>query len=596
MTVERILNIAASTNPGCVIIAAALLAAFARDVVTRGVAMIGAPLTALLVMLYPPIAGGDINPGTFLGFAMSVYRPDSLSLIFGLCLIIAAALSGVYAMHRRDTLQDVSSLVFAGSAVGAVFAGDILIILIFAELATLASLLLVLAGRTSTALRAGLRCLAFQSLAGLFMTAGVALYGATHGTFMITALGSLWNGILVSVLDPQTPAGLLIFLGVAIKAGFPLLHNWLTDAHANTTESGAVALSPYTTTLAVYLLIRFFAGYPPLVWIGAVMTVYPLLFAGVENDLRKVLAYSTNCQTGFMVCAVGMGTTLSINGAAAHAVTHVIFNGLLLMAIGAVRLRTGTTKLSELGGLHRSMPWTALACLVGAASISALPLLAGYSSRSMIMTAAESGGQHLFAIWIMLLFASAGVLMHSGIKIPYFTFFSHDSGRRAEEAPFSMLLAMGLSAALCLAIGLYPGWLYSLLPFRDQAQEFLAHDLFSLSHLMQQGQLLVFGVIAFMLLLWLRLYPAEQPGLILDVEWLWRKGGTVLGRRLESAARPIRRSVRDAGLYVMTQAHGLARQAFGPDGVVSRTFPLSATALGILAALGLILLLVIRLN
>ncbi len=590
MTVERLLDLAAGINPGFYVIAAALLAVVAKDVFTRGVALVGGPLAALLVMLYPPVSGGDVSREMFLGFGVSLYRPDSLSLIFGLGFVIAATLGGVYSLHRRDRLQDAAGLVYAGSALGAVFAGDLITLLIFAEIATMSSALLVFARRTGPAYRSGLRFLSIQVIAGLLMTAGVALYGTAHGTFMIADLGGLWNGVLVSALDPSTAGGALILAGVGIKAGFPLIHNWLTDAYPNTTESGAVVMSPYTTTLAVYLLARFFAGYEPLIWIGAAMTVYPVFFAVMENDLRKVLAYSTNNQIGFMVCAVGIGSTLSINGAAAHAVAHIVFKGLLFMAMGAVQLRVGTTKASELGGLHRTMPWTTLACLVGAGSISALPFLAGYTSKTMIMTAAESGGPGLFPVWLMLLFASAGVLEHSGIKVPYFAFFSHDSGKRPEEAPFNMLLAMGLSAGLCLVIGLYPGWFYALLPFRDQAHEFLVHDLFSISHLVQQGQLLVFAVLAFMVLQWWKLYPAERPGVILDVEWIWRKGGPMLGRALSRPGRAAGRIAAGTVSTIVVQSQLLALQVFASNGLVSRKVPLSSTAVWTLAILGIVML------
>ncbi|MDP3492625.1 MAG: proton-conducting transporter membrane subunit, partial [Hyphomonadaceae bacterium] len=396
-------------------------------------------------------------------------------------------------------------------------------------------------------------------------------------------------GVVVGIIDPGSAGGMLILAGVGIKAAFPLVHNWLTDAYPNTTETGAVVLSPYTTTMAVYLLARFFAGYEPLIWIGAAMTIYPVFFAVMENDLRKVLAYSTNNQIGFMVCAVGIGSTLSINGAAAHAVAHIVFKGLLFMTMGAIQLRLGTTKASELGGLHRTMPWTALACLVGAASISALPFLAGYTSKTMIMTAAEAG-PGMFVVWLMLLFASAGVLEHSGIKVPFMAFFSHDSGKRPEEAPFNMLLAMGLSSGLCLIIGLYPGWFYELLPFRDQAQEFLVQDLFSISHLLQQMQLLTFAVLAFMVLWWFRIYPAERPGVIIDVEWFWRKGGPVLGRWL---AGPVRAGGRIVSGITSSAIAGLqsgARQVFAAEGVVSRKLPLSGTAIWALCLLGVVLL------
>ncbi len=589
MTVDRLLDFAVTLNPGFYLIVAALLAAVAKDAFTRAVALIGGPVLALLAMLYPPVAGVDVSRELFLGFELSLYRPDSLSLVFGFGFVIAAAIGGVYSLHRRDRLQDAAGLVYAGAALGAVFAGDLITLVIFAELATVASALIVFAARTGPAYRAGLRFLTIQVIAGLLLTAGVALYGVEQGTFLYSQMGDLWNGVLISILDPTTAPGALILAGVGIKAGFPLIHNWLTDAYPNTTETGAVVLSPYTTTMAVYLLARFFAGYDPLIWIGAAMTIYPVFFAVMENDLRKVLAYSTNNQIGFMVCAVGIGSTLSINGAAAHAVAHIMFKSLLFMSIGAVQLRIGSTKASDLGGLHRTMPWTALACLVGAASISALPFFAGYTSKTMIMTAAESG-PGMFVIWMMLLFASAGVLEHSGIKVPFMAFFSHDSGKRPQEAPFNMLLAMGLAAAMCLAIGLYPGWFYALLPFRDQANEFLAQDLFSFSHVIQQLQLLTFAVLAFMVLWWFRIYPAERPGVILDVEWIWRKAGPVAGRVLARPIRAFGRLIGSAVSGTLGGAQALARQVFAADGVVSRKVPPSATAIWSLCILGVVML------
>ena len=587
MTVDRLIDILATVNPGFFVIAAALLAAVAKDVVLRALALIGGPALALVVLLYPPVAGIEVSRQAFLGFDLALYRPDSLSLIFGFGFVLAAVLGGIYSLHRRDRMQDAAGLVYAGSALGAVFAGDMISLVVFAELATVTSAVLVFATRTAPAYRAGLRYLAIQMIAGLMLTAGVAMYGVAQGTFLLAELGGLWNGVLVGIFDVSQPGGLLILAGIGVKAAFPLVHNWLTDAYPNTTETGGVVMSPYTTTLAVYVLARGFAGLDWLVWIGAVMTVYPVFFAVMENDLKKVLAYSTNNQIGFMVCAVGIGTPLALNGAAAHAVAHMMFKGLLFMAMGAVQLRLATTKATELGGLHRTMPWTTLACLVGAASISALPFFAGYSSKAMIMTAAQAG-PGLFAIWLMLLFASAGVLEHSGIKIPFFAFFSHDSGKRPREAPFNMLLAMGLAASVCMSIGLQPHWFYQLMPFRDQALEFLALDLFSPIHLVQQVQLLVFAVLAFMVLKWMKLYPPERPGIILDAEWVWRKALPALGRSLARPAAAPGSAISALSSSTAGRVVALARNVFANDGVVSRKLPLAATAVWTLAILGLV--------
>ncbi|HBJ94584.1 MAG TPA: Na(+)/H(+) antiporter subunit D, partial [Hyphomonadaceae bacterium] len=154
---------------------------------------------------------------------------------------------------------------------------------------------------------------------------------------------------------------------------------------------------------------------------------------------------------GFMVCAIGIGTPLALNGAAAHAFAHIIYKGLLFMSMGAVMYRVGTTKATELGGLYRTMPFTAIFCIIGAASISAFPLFSGFVAKSLTMSAV--GYEHMTIIWMMLLFASAGVLEHSGIKIPFFAFFAHDSGKRPKEAPFNMLLAMGIASFFCIWIG-----------------------------------------------------------------------------------------------------------------------------------------------
>jgi len=577
MTVDGLVELAATVNPGFFVIAAALFAAIAKGPL-RPVALLGGPIVALVVLLYAPAAGVEVSRSEFLGFELALYRPDSLSLVFGLGFVVAALLGGIYSLHRQDRLQDAAGLVYAGSALGAVFAGDLVTLVIFWELSAVASAVLIFARRTYPAWRAGIRYLVIQSISGLLLIGGVTLYGVSHGGFLMSDLGGLADGVLLGLFDVSTPGGLMILVAVGIKAAFPLTHNWLTDAYPNTTETGAVVLSPYTTTLAVYVLARGFSGLDALVWIGAVMAIYPIFFAVLENDLRKVLAYSTNNQIGIMVCAIGIGTPLALNGAAALAFAHILFKGLLFMCMGAVWLRLGTTKATELGGLHRTMPYTTLFCLIGALSISALPFFSGFAAKSMIMTSAHAG-QGLYAIWLILLFASAGVLEHAGIKIPYFAFFSHDSGKRPQEAPFPMLLAMGAAAGLSMAIGLYPAWFYQLMPFRDAALEYLAQDLFTARHMLEQFQLLAFALLAFLILKRARLYPAEQPGVIIDAEWLWRRGGPWLVHALRTPLQP-GMFARMGGFFARHSSRAGAA-LFAPGGWSKARLPLSQT--GVLA-------------
>jgi multicomponent Na+:H+ antiporter subunit D len=247
------------------------------------------------------------------------------------------------------------------------------------------------------------------------------------------------------------------------------------------------------------------------------MAAFPIFYAVIENDLRRVLAYSLINQVGFMVVGIGIGTALAINGAVAHAFNDILFKGLLFMTMGAVMYRTGKINATDLGGLYRSMPWTCTFCIVGAASISAFPLFSGFVSKSMVMEAAALGDLRL--VWFVLLFASAGVFHHAGIKIPFFAFFSHDSGLRCKEAPRHMLLAMGLAAVLCIFIGSFPQFLYRLLPFATDYQPYTA------SHVIAQTQLLFFSALAFTLLLLSGIYPAEIRSVNIDADWFYRKGG-----------------------------------------------------------------------
>lgn len=588
MTVERLADLLANTNPGFFILAAALFVPFARNVVVRAILMIGGPAVALVALINADGLSLNLSTVEMLGLELVLYRPDSLSFIFGLAFIIASALFGVYSLHRRDAVQDSTAMIYAGAAVTAVFVGDLVSLFIAWELTAIASVFQVLAPRTPESSRAAMRYLVFQISSGMLLLAGVCMYASATGQTQFALIAPSMAELPVGVMDIEAPGAILILAGLGIKAAFPMVHNWLQDAYPKTTETGAVVLSAFTTKLAVYALARYFAGLEWLIWIGAVMTVFPVFFAVIENDLRKVLAYSLNNQVGFMVCAVGIGTQLAVNGAAAHAFAHIMYKALLFMSMGAVLYRVGTTKATELGGLHRTMPWTTLFCLVGAASISALPLFSGFVAKSMVMSASHADPA-LFIVWIMLLFASAGVLEHSGIKIPFFAFFSHDSGKRPQEAPFNMLLAMGLAAALCILIGVSPGWLYRFLPYEQVAREYLASDLWTAPHVLQQMQLLVFATLAFMLLQWRQLYPPEKPGVILDVEWLWRRGWPDM---VAGLTRPVRATGRWSSGQLDTAGsvlNGMARQVFATDGWVSAKVPLSVASVSALAILGLVL-------
>lgn len=487
------------------------------------------------------------------GYELMPYRVDRLSILFGYVFHIAAFVSVLFALHVRDTMQHVSGLLYAGSAMGAVFAGDLLTLFVFWELLAVTSVFLVWASRTETAYHAGMRYLIIQILSGVILLAGVVVHVVQTGSlaFDYIGLGGLGGG--------------LIFLAFGIKAAFPFLHTWLTDAYPEATPTGTVFLSAFTTKTAIYMLARGYPGTELLIYIGATMACFPIFYAVIQNDLRRVLSYSLINQLGFMVCGIGIGTTLAINGAVSHAFVHIIYKALLFMSMGAVLHMTGKIKATDLGGLYRTMPKTAILCIIGAASISAFPLFSGFVAKSMIMAAALKEGYDW--IWLALLLASAGVLKHAGIQIPYFAFFAHDSGIRTSEPPRNMLLAMTIAAVLCLAIGIYPQMLYRLLPY---ATDFNPYDL---THVLAQTQLLFFAMLAFVWLNLRGLYPREIRAINIDAEWFYRRFFKRLVRALSRSIRAADGNLRAAVLDRFRALLIYLAQIHYPAGKTSITRP-----------------------
>jgi len=447
-----------------------------------------------------------------LDYNFIINHSDNLSLPFAIVFHIAAFITIIYGAHKDDWKENVAVISYAGAAIAALHAGDLFTLFFWWEATAFTSVFLVLGGNTTRAYRAAFRYIVIQVGSGMFLLAGAVLFLYSNG-----------NALLGQMSIDDT-SGLLIFLAFGIKAAFPFLNGWLQDTYPEASEVGTVALSSFTTKLAIYALARSFAGTDILIYIGALMTFFPIFFAVIENDLRRVLAYSLNNQLGFMVVAVGIGTELAINGAAAHAFAHIIYKGLLFMSMGAVLYRAGTTKASELGGLYKYMPFTTIFCIIGAMSISAFPLFSGFVAKSLIMS--SLGGMGMVLIYFILFFASAGVLEHSGIKIPYFAFFAHERKNKVKEAPINMLIAMGIAAFLCIAIGVFPKYLYQILPYAVEYQPY------TLDHVISQLQLLVFAIIAFLFLVKFKLYPSEIRSTVLNSDWFYRKMLPGIGKPL----------------------------------------------------------------
>ena len=487
-------------HPALILLAGGLLL-FALPTTPRRIVSVCLPVLGFLNLL--TIAEGTLWHITWGGYELTVLRADRLSMLFGYLFHIAAFIGAIYALHLKDRLQIGTALIYAGSAVGAVFAGDLITLFIFWELLAITSVFLVWARGGERALRSGMRYLVMHISSGLLLLLGAVFHYLNTKSLAFDHIG-LNQGYHY-----------LLFLAFGIKCAFPLLHNWLIDAYPESTPVGTVFLSAFTTKAAVYVLARGFAGEELLIYIGAIMTIFPIFYAAIENDMRRVLSYSMINQIGFMVVGIGIGGALGINGAVSHAFNDVIFKGLLFMSMGAVLYRTGRINASQLGGLYKSMPWTCACCIIGAASISAIPLFNAYISKSMVMQGVADSGAVVF--WLVLLFASAGVLHHAGVKIPFFSFFAHDAGIRCREAPLNMRIAMTISAILCVVIGSYPPLLYNLLPHP------VDYVPYTTTHVVLQLQLVFFAVLAFVVLMLTGNHPPELPCVNLDVDWIYRR-------------------------------------------------------------------------
>ena len=539
-------------------------------------------IASLILFLQTPFGtSGDVE---VLGNALTMVRIDKLSFIFGLVFHLAAIMSSIYALHVEDVKQHVSAIMYAGGAIAAACAGDLLTLFVFWELTAISSVVLVWASGTKRSYKAGMRYLIIQVTSGVLLLSGALMRLTETGSLSFGGMGEFGViGLHSDATGAISTSGLLILIAFGIKCAFPLLHNWLQDSYPKATVTGTVFLSAFTTKLAVYSLARGFAGTEELITIGCVMTLFPIIFAVIENDLRRVLAYSLNNQLGFMVVGIGIGTELALNGMAAHAFCHIIYKSLLFMSMGAVLYRVGTTKATELGGLHKSMPWTTVFCIIGAGSISGFPLLSGFVSKSMIITAAAE--HHHFIAWFILLIASAGVMEHSGIKIPFFAFFSHDSGKRPKEAPWNMLTAMAVASFLCIALGISYDFLYRLLPYESH------YSPFTTGHVVTQLQLLLFAALAFVVLMKTKLYPAEIDATNLDTDWVYRKALPWLIGGAGTAIAFVDSGVRKGFVALITGTIKGFQKRFNDQGLMGRAWSTSTMAVWATLILGLCLML-----
>ena len=585
-------------NPAVILTLGALVMAFAPSVVRR----IGMLLVlAISAWQLSALGLGNYGELSIFGYDITMLRLDPLSRLFAIVFHLAAALNIIYAWHEKNRVQDFATLAYPAAALGGILAGDFITLFVWWEIAAITSVFLVWAPGTRITYLAGLRYLSIQILSGVLLLGGIVLLFRETGSLAFEYIG------LRDADGAIKFSALVIFLAFGIKSAFPLLHNWVQDAYPKSNITGTIVLSIFTTKLAVYSLARGFPGTNELIYIGAVMTIFPIFFALIENDLRKVLCYSINNQVGFMVTGIGAAGTIvlangvtvgaggAFNGAVSYAFGNIIFEGLLFMTLGAAMYRAGSSKALDLGGLYKFMPLTLSMCIIAALSISAFPGTLGFVTKGLIIDGIAENHDALYTwvIWGVLLFASAGVLEHAGIKIPYFTFFntSHAPAKRVfvkEKTPAGMVIAMIISAVLCIGIGLYPAPLYALLP--DQVQIADYHP-YSAYHIVEQLQLLLWAVLAFAALILLKWYPAEVRSTNLDTDWLYRVPGRGLIAWIAGAMRGLWNGAWRIGMHHFERVMSRIYSLHGPEGQMARSWPIGFMALWTAIVLGVALVL-----
>ncbi len=509
----------------------------------------------------------------FLGKTIEPIEGSALRRLFATVFALMTFVGGLYAFRQARWYELAAGFAYAAGAIGVCFAGDLITMFLFWELMALFSTVIVWCGGTPGARAAGIRYAIIHLLGGIILKVGI------EGVYVHT------GSIEIQPMLADSFDHWMILIGILINAAAPPLSAWLADAYPESSPTGSVFLSAFTTKTAVLALILLFPGEQVLIWIGIYMIMYGIIYALLENDARRILAYSIVNQVGFMVCAIGIGTELALNGAAAHAFAHIVYKALLFMSAGVVIYRTGKHKCTDLGGLFRTMPLTTICGIIGALSISSFPLTSGFTTKTMISQAAANEG--LATVYFLLAAASAGVFLHAGIKFPWFVFFQSDSGLRPKDAPWNMGLAMVIFAAICLIIGIYPEILYRFLPYQTDYVPYTAYKV------VYYLQLLLFSGLAFFLLL-----PLMKRTLTisLDIDWFWRVAAAKIVANLYKVGGTVSNALEQEALQQVTRLRTFGRRHLGVGkseasrGLFARAWPIGTTTLWIAVLLSAYLL------
>jgi multicomponent Na+:H+ antiporter subunit D len=434
----------------------------------------------------------------FLRYDLIFARVDRLSLAVAYIFAVIGFLAILYSLHTKNTGEQVAAFLYMGSSLGVVISGDFLTLFVFWEIMAFTSVFLIWYRRENESLDAGFRYLFMHIFGGCCLLTGIILHVTSTGSL---ALGPLKNGW----------SSFFILIGFGFNTAFLPLHTWLPDAYPLGTITGSVFLSVFTTKTGVYTLARCFSGNEYVAFMGGVMAVYGIVFALLQNDIRKLISYHIISQVGYIIAGIGVGTELGVNGGIAHLINNILYKTLLFMCTGSVIYMTGRSKLTELGGLAKQMPVTCITCLVASLSISGAPGFNGFVSKGMVISSVLEFHQPILEL--MLRLASVGTFL-SFAKLSYFTFFEKNEKIQAKESPWNMQCAMIVTAFLCILIGVVPRILFNILPYAS-----IDYHAYTPSHIVGVFQLFFFAGLVFMLA---KNAFSPHRWIILDFDYFYR--------------------------------------------------------------------------
>jgi len=513
-------------HPGLVIFLGGFLIPFIRSRKVKLAYFLLLPIAGLTILILTSMGVfGPIPPWPealhkwhipFLQYSLELGRINKLSMVFGYIYVIAALCMNVYALRVKNDWEHVAAMCYVGSSLGAIFAGDLFTLFFCLEIMSWAPFFLLSFRGTKKAMGAAVRYVLWHHFSGVCILAGILMHIHNTGSIEFVHMPWGWGRDYLGYN--------LMLLGFIINSATTPFHSWLSDTYSQASPSGSIYMTAYTTKTAIYCLIMAFSGVELLMWMGAIQAVFALFLAVLENDGRRLCSYHIISQIGYMVAGVGIGTPMAINGAASHALCHIIYNALLYMGAGCALAVVGTAKFNRLGGLYKYMPISFWLYMVGGFSISGFPLFNGFISKCMTIEAAELLQRPY--IYLLLEGATVGTFLHTGLKLPWNIWLQ---GRdepppdiraklkdSALNTPMNMLIGMGILASLCVFMGIYPKILYAMLPYPVEFVPFTTTRVFSIT------QMFIFAFVGFWVL---RKMVKGYPTYTLDTDWFVRMPG-----------------------------------------------------------------------